>query len=97
LDEKREQLLEKELILEEVGSLTERLRVQALQRRDSAKNLGDQLTDLQCKIREVTKKMLATVSELSMYQVSIWALKFELLIFLFCIIRPRLCDYNRRR
>ena len=70
LDEKREQLLEKELILEEVSTLTERLRSQALQRRESAKSLADQLTELQGRIKDVTKKMLATVSELSMYQVS---------------------------
>ena len=69
LDEKREQLLEKELILEEVSSLTERLRAQALQRRESAKSLTDQLTELQGRIRDITKKMLAVVSELSMYQV----------------------------
>lgn len=69
LDEKREQLLEKELILEEVSSLTERLRIQALQRRESAKSLTDQLTELQGRIRDITKKMLAVVSELSMYQV----------------------------
>ncbi len=68
LDEKREQLLEKELILEEVSTLTERLRSQALQRRESAKSLADQLTELQGRIKDITKKMLATVSELSMYQ-----------------------------
>lgn len=70
LDTKREQLLEKELILEEIGSLTERLRLQALGKRESAKVMADQLNDLQSKIRDTTKKMLATVSELSMYQVS---------------------------
>ena len=70
LDEKREQLLEKELILEEVSALTERLRTQALHRRESAKSLADNLTELQGKIRDITKKMLATVSELSMYQVN---------------------------
>ncbi|CAM9669684.1 unnamed protein product [Ectocarpus fasciculatus] len=77
LDEKREQLLEKELILEEVSSLTERLRAQALQRRESAKSLTDQLTELQGRIRDVTKKMLAVVSELSMYQATALRLQQE--------------------
>ena len=69
LDGKREQLLEKELVLEEVTSLTNRLRNQAVSKRDSAKILVDKLNDYQSKIRETTKKMLASVSELSMYQV----------------------------
>lgn len=69
LDHKREQLLEKELILEEVTSLTDKLRTQAVSKRDAAKLLSDQLNELHGRIREVTKKMLASVSELSMYQV----------------------------
>lgn len=69
LNNKREQLLEKELVLEEVTALTERLRAQALSKRDSAKALADQLNDLQHKIQGTTKQMLASVSELSMYQV----------------------------
>jgi chromosome segregation ATPase len=77
LDEKREQLLEKELILEEVTVLTERLRDQALQRRDASKTLSNTLGDLQTKIRDVTKKMLATVSELSMYQATALRLQQE--------------------
>jgi chromosome segregation ATPase len=70
LDHKREQQLEKELVLEEVGALTERLRAQALAKRDAAKQLADQLSDLQLRIKDTTKKMLASVSELSMYQVN---------------------------
>jgi chromosome segregation ATPase len=70
LDKKREQLLEKELVLEEVTAVTDRLRAQAVTKRDSAKVLSDQLNELQGRIRDTTKKMLASVSELSMYQVS---------------------------
>lgn len=70
LDSKREQQLEKELVLEEVTALTEKLRAQAVAKRDAAKLLSDQVNELQNKIRDVTKKMLASVSELSMYQVS---------------------------
>ena len=69
LDKKREQLLEKELVLEEVTSLTEKLRAQAVSKRESAKLLADQMNGMQSRIQEVTKKMLASVSELSMYQV----------------------------
>ena len=69
LDRKREQQLEKELVLEEVGALTERLRSQALAKRETAKEFADQLNELHHRIKETTKKMLASVSELSMYQV----------------------------
>lgn len=77
LDTKREQLLEKELILEEVTTLTERLRVQALGRKDNAKTMADELNHLQGKIRDTTKKMLASVSELSMYQATALRLQQE--------------------
>lgn len=70
LDHKREQVLEKELVLEEITSLTEKLRTQAINKREGAKILADELNDLHGRIREVTKKMLASVAELSMYQVS---------------------------
>ena len=40
LDQKREQLLEKDLILEEVTSLTDKLRTQAVSKRDAAKVLA---------------------------------------------------------
>jgi len=80
LDNKREQLLEKELVLEEVTSLTERLRAQAVAKRDGAKYLADQLNSLQCQIRDVTKKMLASVSELSMYQATALRLQQEKMI-----------------
>jgi len=77
LNVKREQLLEKELVLEEVSALTNKMRVQAISRRDSAKEFVDQLNEFQTKIRETTKKMLASVSELSMYQATALRLQQE--------------------
>ena len=46
-------------MLEEVTALSEKLRSQAVAKRDAAKDLADQLNDFQGKIRDVTKKMLA--------------------------------------
>ena len=69
IDIKREQLLEKDLILEEVSALTEKLRLQAVSKREGSKLVAESLNSLQCRIRDVTKAMLASVSELSMYQV----------------------------
>jgi chromosome segregation ATPase len=83
LDKKREQLLEKELVLEEVTSLTEKLRSQAVMKREAAKVLADQLNDLHNRIREVTKKMLASVSELSMYQVGLFNVHFGIVCDVF--------------
>ena len=69
LDVKREHLLEKELVLKEITILTDKLRTQAINKRDSSRIIADQLNTFQTKIRDTTKKMLASVSELSMYQV----------------------------
>jgi hypothetical protein len=77
MDQKREVLLEKELVLEEVSNLTERLKKQAMSKRDSAKALATELNGLQGKIRDTTKEMLATVSELSMYQATALRLQQE--------------------
>jgi hypothetical protein len=77
LDTKREQLLEKELVLEEIVSLTEKVRTQAVSKREAAKVLADELNELHGKIREVTTKMLASVSELSMYQATALRLQQE--------------------
>ena len=70
LDGKREQLLEKELILNEITLLTDKLKNQAISKRDVAKDMADQLNSFQSRIRDTTKRMLASVSELSMYQAS---------------------------
>jgi hypothetical protein len=70
LNDKKEQLLEKELVLEEVSSLSERLRQQATDGRGDTLELAKRVNDFQARIRAMTKKMMATVSELSMYQVS---------------------------
>jgi uncharacterized coiled-coil protein SlyX len=77
LDKKREVVLEKDLVLEEITSLTEKLRNQAVSKREAAKLLADELNELHGKIRDVTKKMLASVSELSMYQATALRLQQE--------------------
>ena len=68
LNDKKEQLLEKELVLEEVSSLSGRLREKAEGGRDGTLQLATKVNEFQSQIRSMTKKMMATVSELSMYQ-----------------------------
>jgi hypothetical protein len=68
LNDKKEQLLEKELILEEITSLSDRLRGQAAEGRADTLELAKKVNDYQSRIRAVTRKLMATISELSMYQ-----------------------------
>jgi len=75
LNDKKEQLLEKELVLDEVSSLSDKLRMQAAETRGSTLDLAKKVNEIRSKIRAVTRKMMASVSELSMYQAS--AMKLE--------------------
>lgn len=74
---KKEQLLEKELVLEEVTSLSNKLRAQAMERRGETLELAKKVNDFQSKIKETTRKMMAIVSELSMYQATAMKLQQE--------------------
>ncbi|KAJ0405669.1 hypothetical protein ATCC90586_004472 [Pythium insidiosum] len=65
---KKEQLLEKELVLEEVTALADALRQQAAARRGDTLDLAKRVNDFQTRIKDTTRKMMALVSELSMYQ-----------------------------
>lgn len=70
LNVKKEELLEKELVLEEVGSLSERLRFQAVEGREETLDIAKTVNEFQARIKKVTRRLMACVSELSMYQVS---------------------------
>lgn len=75
LNDKKEQLLEKELVLDEVSGLSDKLRMQAAESRGPTLDLAKKVNEYQSKIRSTTRKMMATVSELSMYQAT--AMKLE--------------------
>ena len=75
LNVKKEQLLEKELVLEEVGSLSERLRFQAVEGREETLDIAKTVNEFQARIKAITRKLMACVSELSMYQAT--AMKLE--------------------
>lgn len=77
LNDKKEQLLEKELVLEEVTSLSDKLRTQAADGRGDTLKLAKNVNDFQSRIKETTRKMMATVSELSMYQATAMKLQQE--------------------
>lgn len=77
LNDKKEQLLEKELVLEEVTNLANRLRAQAVEGREDAVELSKRVNEFQGKIKGTTRRMMATVSELSMYQATAMKLTQE--------------------
>lgn len=63
LNDKKEQLLEKELVLEEVTALSDKLRKQAAEGRGDTLQLAKKVNEFQARIKETTRKMMATVSE----------------------------------
>merc|ERR1719472_664663 len=77
LNDKKESLLEKELILEEVAALSDKLRQQAVDGRQGTMELSQKVNVFQARIKDVTRKMMATVSELSMYQATSHKLQSE--------------------
>jgi len=77
LNDKKEHLLEKELILEEVTALSEKLRQQEVDGRQGTMELSQKVNIFQARIKDVTRKMMATVSELSMYQATAHKLQQE--------------------
>merc|ERR1712054_642606 len=77
LNDKKESLLEKELILEEVAALSDKLRQQAVDGRQGTMELSQKVNVFQSRIKDVTRKMMSTVSELSMYQATAHKLQTE--------------------
>ncbi|XXQ39763.1 Cilia- and flagella-associated protein 58 central coiled coil domain-containing protein [Plasmodiophora brassicae] len=77
LNDKKEQLLEKDLVLEEVGTLSDKLRAEAAEGHDRTMGLAADLNKRQGTIRELTQAMKATVAELAMYQASAMRLEKE--------------------
>eukprot|EP01022_Parablepharisma_sp_SALTPOND_P017426 TRINITY_DN277_c0_g2_i3.p2 TRINITY_DN277_c0_g2~~TRINITY_DN277_c0_g2_i3.p2 ORF type:complete len:812 (+),score=225.35 TRINITY_DN277_c0_g2_i3:5780-8215(+) len=75
LNSKKEGLLEKELVLEEISNLSEKLRKQALEGRKGTLELAEKINEFRAKTTELSRKMLATVAEVSMYQAT--AMKLE--------------------
>ena len=64
-----QQLLEKELLHEQVGKLTERASKKVEGQRASTLAVAKKVNNYQTRIKDMTRKMMALVSELSMQQV----------------------------
>ncbi|KAI8905763.1 hypothetical protein DFJ77DRAFT_209812 [Powellomyces hirtus] len=68
LAEREERILEKDLILSEVSTLTDRLKRQTLDGRSESHAVAGKVNDLSKRIKHTTKAMMARVSELAMHQ-----------------------------
>jgi len=75
LADKEEKMLEKDLIFEEVTRLLERTRKKVDSGKDDTLKLAKKVNEMQAKIKDMTRKMMALVSELSMNQAT--ALKLQ--------------------
>jgi outer membrane protein TolC len=69
LSTKQDALQERCVVLDEVNTLTEQLRSQAATGRAAGQQLAAEANSYQQQLRSVTRKMMATISELSLYQV----------------------------
>jgi len=77
LDEKKSLLMDKQLVLEEVSTLTQKLKNRAGDGKEGTQKMTSKVSSHQSKIRDVTRTMMATVSELSMYQATAMKLQQE--------------------
>ncbi|XP_019365009.1 PREDICTED: coiled-coil domain-containing protein 146 [Gavialis gangeticus] len=68
LVEKEEKLLEKDFIYEQVSRLTDRTRIKAENGKKDTLVLAKKMNEIQQKIKDKTRKMMALVAELSMKQ-----------------------------
>ncbi len=69
--------MEKDLILEQVERLTNRIENKVNSSKDDTLTLAKKINSMQGLIKDVTKKMMATVSELSISQASALNLQEE--------------------
>lgn len=77
LDNNRAQIIEREVLLEELNSQIEDMNKQTQTRSIKVQPVMKKLNDLQGRMRDVTRSMMALVSELSMYQANVLNLEDE--------------------
>ncbi|KAL7746475.1 hypothetical protein RI367_008125 [Sorochytrium milnesiophthora] len=74
---REEKLLEKDLILEEIAQLTERLKKQTTEGRTESSDTINKANELNRKIRSIAKTTMSKLSELSMTQAQVASLQEE--------------------
>lgn len=77
LNQKKEQVLEKNLLLDQLTRASDKIRSKALDERDATLDVAKEMNSYQARLRKTTKAMMATVAELSMYQATAMKLEAE--------------------
>ncbi len=75
LNEKKEQLLEKELINEEINDIAQKLRDKALENREKNIEISEKMNEYMMRLNDITRKNIACTSELSMFKAILYKLE----------------------
>jgi len=75
LNEKKESLLEKELINEEINDIAEKLRKKALEDRSKNLDISEKMNFYEIQFNEITRKNIAVTSELAMFKAILFNLE----------------------
>lgn len=75
LNDKKEQLLEKELINEEINDIAQKLRDKALENREKNIEISEKMNEYMMRLNEITRKNIACTSELSMFKAILYKLE----------------------
>jgi chromosome segregation ATPase len=68
LNTKKEQLLEKELINEEINEIADKLKEKATNEREKNLEVNEKMNEYEMKLTEITRRNIASTSELSMFK-----------------------------
>ena len=79
LTDHEQKVLEKDLLLEQVSRLTERLKKKEGSRRQTTLQIGKKVNSYQSKLKDGTRKMMALISELSLQRVKRLIFSYALL------------------
>ena len=77
LASQEEKLLEKDLVLDEISTLVMRLQAQTMSGKDETYQVTSRINDLTKRLKHITKKTMAKVSELAMHQAQVMSLYQE--------------------
>ncbi|EGR31626.1 hypothetical protein IMG5_105660 [Ichthyophthirius multifiliis] len=71
LNKKKEQIIEKDLVLEEITNISNELRDQLVNNRQNTLETSEKLNNYEIKMKKITRQMMSTIAELSVYQATI--------------------------
>ena len=75
LNSRKEQGLEKDLLLDQLTRASDKIRTRALSEREKTLDTAKTINEQQYRLKKKTRQMMATISELSLYQASAMSLE----------------------